>query len=115
LRELEIECEESAAHLNGCCPDLHLDVIDCRYDYDTGCGGPPGTHCPPALSLAESRLVQALGCDGIRSMGLCDLAVLHGPQGSDRARCMAQHGGGVDAAIAGSPDVATVPDDLRME
>jgi hypothetical protein len=66
VREDEFACEEAAAHLDGCCPEVDTRSIDC--DYWTGCGS---TH-PTLLSTKESHCLTDLDCDTLQESGICD-------------------------------------------
>ena len=66
IREDEFACEEAAAHLDGCCPQVDTESIDC--DYWSGCGSTN----PTLLTISESRCISELDCDALLESGICD-------------------------------------------
>lgn len=63
--EGEFECEQAAAHLQGCCPDLDVTAINCNEQ--SGCG-----EVRPALFSKEaSKCIQNTTCADARA--ICDL------------------------------------------
>jgi hypothetical protein len=70
IREDELQCEETVAHLQGCCPgyDPFLHDIDCTYK-------PPGPCVSeelPSVGRGTARCIRDLSCAAIRAEGLCE-------------------------------------------
>lgn len=66
IREDEFACEEAAAHLDDCCPQVDTQSIDC--DYWSGCGSTN----PTLLTISESQCITDLDCDTLVESGICD-------------------------------------------
>lgn len=68
IREDELRCEESVAHLVECCPGFDAKNINCYYT--EGCNN---TYYP-AITVAESRCILNMDCPAIVSGGICERA-----------------------------------------
>lgn len=66
LRQDELDCEQTVAYLQGCCPDSHTWTLACVSD--RGCG----VSTDPVFSIDESQCIQAMSCDEIFHSGICD-------------------------------------------
>jgi hypothetical protein len=65
IREDELECEQTAAHLEACCLAPTLDSSDCVHS--SGCDT-----SYPLLSIRESQCLQDLSCEEITERNLCE-------------------------------------------
>ena len=79
VREDELQCEETVAHLQDCCPgyDPDFHAIDCTYK-------PPGPCVSeelPSLATSTAKCIRDLSCDIIRTKGLCEQVPLLCPTG----------------------------------
>lgn len=63
----EFRCEEAAATLEDCCPDINVQALSCSRE--TGCAGE--TTRPPVLALSESDCIDELSCAEIAEAGVC--------------------------------------------
>lgn len=69
IREDELRCEESVAHLVECCPGFDAKDIDCYYTESCESG-----NYYPAITIAESRCILNMDCPAIVSGGICERA-----------------------------------------
>jgi hypothetical protein len=63
FREDEVQCEETVAYLEDCCPGFDSRAVNCTWG---GCGP------SPYLTAEESRCIRELSCAEISERGLCE-------------------------------------------
>lgn len=63
----ELACEETAVHLEDCCPAFDPIEIDCAFT--SGCGDPGDE---PFFTLEAASCLRALSCDELVASGSCD-------------------------------------------
>ncbi|HVU01664.1 MAG TPA: hypothetical protein VHE30_07930 [Polyangiaceae bacterium] len=64
MRQDEVECEEAAAHLAGCCQNFDLRKLDCHYT--SACG-----ETFPDLSPSESECILDKSCSQLAAQDIC--------------------------------------------
>ena len=65
FREDEVQCEETVAHLESCCPNFDPGLVSC--EYVQGCS----SACPD-LDATESRELRELDCAELRNGDHCE-------------------------------------------
>jgi hypothetical protein len=85
FRDDVLACEEAVAHLESCCPDLHVEPNACAYsyDHDSGCGSSTDRYEYPALTTLESQCIRDRGCGDIVRGGMCERAATLAPRESE--------------------------------
>jgi hypothetical protein len=74
FREDEIECEQSVARLEECCPGFRAHDLSCEYIERVDCSDNVTSREFPALSLEDSRCVQKKTCAVLVESGVCTRA-----------------------------------------
>jgi hypothetical protein len=64
LREDELECEQAANQLAGCCPGFEVRKLSCSYT--DGCGT-----SYPALTIDESECIVSESCSTLQKTEVC--------------------------------------------
>ncbi len=63
----ELACEQAAAHLLACCPDLDVTRMDCTQE-----GGCSRSGESTAVTLEESECLRGASCESIRERKVCE-------------------------------------------
>jgi hypothetical protein len=67
IREDEVQCEETVAHLAECCPGLNPERFRCEHVAADGCTG--GTE--PDFDIELSRKLRRLDCEDLQAGNWC--------------------------------------------